>query len=124
MSAAVERLSMPVSGTTTTAGVEALFGDLVDEVALAAPVSRSRLVAALAAVTRGADESVAGEASGEPFPVATLDVSEWEDLADRAGLRPATALAVREVHRRMATAIGATDAATTPGADPLVIVDA
>lgn len=103
--------------------VEAFYGDLLEEVALLAPVARPRLVAALEAVDRSADVAGAPTEEYEVARVATLPVAEWNRLARRTGLRPEMELAVREVHRRMAAAIGATEACATQGADPCVVIE-
>lgn len=103
--------------------VEAFFGDLVDEVALSAPVTRDRLIAGLAAVDHAIDPDAGTHTESEPTPVWTLPVEEWDRVANHVGLRPGLALAVREVHRRMATAVGASEACSTSGADPFVVMD-
>lgn len=115
---------MSSAGRSGHAGsVESFYGDLIDEVALAAPVTRSRLVAGLAAVEREVEPGPGASAAGDAS-VITLSVADWNRVADRAGLRPGVSLAVREVHRRMAGALGETSACATPGADPCVIIDA
>lgn len=103
--------------------VEAFYGDLLEEVALRAPVARPRLVAALVEVERSVDVAGVPTVECDVARVATLPVADWNRLARRAGLRPEMELAVREVHRRMAAALGATEACTTPGADPCVVIE-
>lgn len=114
------------SGATTggpSGRVERFFGDLIRDVALEAPVSRSRLVLGLSTV----DDRV--REPGSPLPravstvrfdgtrVAVVTVEEWEALT--ADLTPATAVAVRTVHRRMARALADPD--LPPGTDPIVV---
>lgn len=103
--------------------VESFFGDLVDEVALCAPVSRTSLVVGLAAVERAVEPEDGVSSEREVPTVLTLSVEEWSRVANDTGMRPAVALSVREVHRRMASALGAGDACSTPGADPFVVID-
>lgn len=107
-------------GPTT---IEAFFGDLIDEVALAAPVTRRRLVAALADVAAEVEADGSTTVQDDVAQVAAIPVAEWNHLARETGLRPEVELAVREVHRRMAASIGATDACTRPGADPCVVIE-
>lgn len=105
--------------------VEGFFGDLIRDVALEAPVSRTRLVRGLAAVddrVREPGSPLRRSVSTTGFDdtrVAVLELSEWESLTRE--LTPANAVAVREVHRRMARVLS--DPVLPAGTDPIVVPD-
>jgi hypothetical protein len=106
--------------------VEGFFGDLVREVAIEAPVSRARLVRSLAAVddrVREPGSPLSRSLSTTRFDetrIAVLELSEWEYLSRE--LTPATTVATREVHRRMARVLS--DPELPPGTDPIVVQEA
>lgn len=106
--------------------VERYFGDLIDEVALEAPVSRTRLVRGLAVVDQcgretGHPEELAVDRVETPEGVVfVLPVDAWGAVTD--DLLPVTALAVRETHRRLARAL-LTDP-LPPRTDPYVLLSA
>lgn len=103
---------------TDTGGVEGLFGELLDDVALAAPVSRARLADALACIDAYGPPETTSTRTRDGLAVHTLTVEEWESIAAGCSLTPAAQLAAREAHRRLATALGA--ASDGSGVDPLV----
>lgn len=105
--------------------VEGYFGELVAEVALEAPLSRTRLLAALARVQRAA-VSGGPRATAPPVlhagpaeRVVHLPEVDWEALVRSGGLTQTEAAAAREVHRRLAETVTAD---SPPGGDPLVVV--
>lgn len=108
--------------------VEAFFGDLLTDVAIDAPVSRDRLVRALAAVQllasarRGAvrEDSIAGVHTLGGATIVPVPVTTWTELARAAGLTATDELAAREAHRRLA--IAACTLRLPGGADPLVVL--
>lgn len=108
--------------------VEAFFGDLLDDVALEAPVSRARLVRALAAVQAVAADRRSGVRDDASAAITTLGgasivpvpASTWSDLAREAGLTATDEVAARAAHRRLAVA--AADLRLPEGSDPLVVL--
>ncbi|MFC7177026.1 hypothetical protein [Halosegnis marinus] len=86
--------------------VEELFGDLIDEVALEAPVSRGRLVAALARADAHGPPADSAATVRDGLAVHRLPVDGWNAVAAACGLTPAAEVAAREVHRRLAAALG------------------
>jgi hypothetical protein len=115
-------------GCETTRGssarVERHFGDLLDEVAVEAPLSRPRLVRGLAVVDqRGRIRDDVGERARDRLDlpagvVYVLPVDEWSVVTE--DLLPVTELAVRETHRRLARALA--DDQFPPRTDPLVVL--
>jgi hypothetical protein len=115
-------------GGETTGGssarVERHFGDVLDEVAVEAPLSRPRLVRGLAVVDqRGRIRDDVGERAHDRLDlpagvVYVLPVDEWSVVTD--DLLPVTELAVRETHRRLARALA--DDQVPPRTDPLVVL--
>jgi hypothetical protein len=95
-----------------------LFGDLIDEVALVAPISRARLVEALARVDTHGPPERAPDTVHDDVAVYDLTVAEWATIAGESELTPTAELAVREVHRRFAATVGVTPA--TADTDPFV----
>ena len=96
------------------ATVEEYFGDLVDEIALHRPVSRSMLVDALAALAVAGDRaSVLDDAVVRSYEwgevVVSLDDDTWAELAATHGLTDAELAAAREVHDRMTRALTGED---------------
>lgn len=98
--------------------VSTFFGDLTQAVALDAPVSHVELCRTLDQL---------GDEPPEHCPVTDVpgatvhlvSVGAWHRHATTRDLRPALELAAREVHRRMATALGATK--IPPRTDPFVV---
>lgn len=90
--------------------VEAYFGDLIEEVALDAPVSRVMLRWALARL-QGVSADVGSLPSatsvhvGDGEEVFTLRLDDWRTLAETAELSPGEWHAAREVHRRLAVGL-------------------
>ncbi|WP_435360499.1 hypothetical protein [Haloarchaeobius sp. DFWS5] len=111
--------------------VEAYFGDLVDDVALHAPVSRRQLVAVLArAQLSGWSESTAklreeGELvyQSNDESLFWLDGSFWRGLRDDHNLTPDEGRAAREVHRRIIEAIDGDVGYYNRERDPYVLVE-
>lgn len=95
-----------------------LFGDLIDEVTLEAPISRTRLVNALARVDAHGPPDGAPDEIHDDIAVYDLTIAEWAAIARGCALTPTAELAVREVHRRFAVTIGITP--TTAGTDPFI----
>lgn len=90
--------------------VEAYFGDLIDEVALHEPVTRSDLVDALAALSLAAGrENVLDDAVVRQYEwgevVVSLDDDTWDALGDPFAVPDAALDAARRVHARMARAL-------------------
>jgi hypothetical protein len=104
--------------------VERHFGDVLDEVAVEAPLSRPRLVRGLAVVDqRGRIRDDVGERARDRLDlpagvVYVLPVDEWSVVTE--DLLPVTELAVRETHRRLARALA--DDQAPPRTDPLVVL--
>lgn len=95
-----------------------LFGDLIDEVAIDAPISRARLVTALACVDAHGPLKRAPDTVHDDIAAYELTIADWAVIARGCELTPTAELAVREVHRRFAATIGVTPA--TAGTDPFV----
>lgn len=98
--------------------VPTFFGELTRAVALETPVSHAALWGAL---DRLGDEPPAHRpvASVSVGTVHVVSADAWHRRATSLDLRPADELAAREVHRRMASALGAP--AIPPRADPFVV---
>lgn len=113
-------------GGTATGGsseqVERYFGGLIDDVALEAPVSRTRLVDGLAVVEARAQapesplERPLHCCDGIDGLVYVIRVGTWNELT--TDLLPETCLAVRETHRRMSRVL--VDVELPPRTDPIV----
>lgn len=95
-----------------------LFGDLIDEVAIDAPISRARLVTALVCVDTHGPPERAPDTVRDDIAVYELTIADWAAIARGCELIPTAELAVREVHRRFATTVGGTP--VTAGTDPFV----
>ncbi|CCQ37111.1 HTH domain protein [Natronomonas moolapensis 8.8.11] len=114
----------------TVAIVEDYFGDLIDDVAVHAPVSRRQLVAVLARAqlsgARLADDGLADngdivyQSNGETF--FWLDGDFWANLGGDHYLRPDEGRAAREVHRRLVEAIGGV-ADCNRERDPFILIN-
>ncbi|WP_049926752.1 hypothetical protein [Natronomonas moolapensis] len=127
---------MPLDSVTfdefsrTVAIVEDYFGDLIDDVAVHAPVSRRQLVAVLARAqlsgARLADDGLADngdivyQSNGETF--FWLDGDFWANLGGDHYLRPDEGRAAREVHRRLVEAIGGV-ADCNRERDPFILIN-
>lgn len=103
--------------STDDAGVAGFFGDLTREVALGAPVTHAELCATLDRL--GSDPPTDRPVVATPdVTVHFVSAGAWHRHASERGLRPADELAAREVHRRMAEALGAPP--LPPRSDPFV----
>lgn len=109
--------------------VESYFGGVIDAVALEMPTSRPQLIAVLARVQlsgralgvdglRERGELVCGSAEES---VLWLDGGFWGELAEDHGLEPAERRSAREVHRRLAVAIGGDG--SVGGRDAFVLIE-
>jgi hypothetical protein len=111
--------------------VEVYFGDLVDDVALHAPVSRRQLVAVLArAQLSGRDLGPNGlDDLGEELYQSNdetlywLDGEFWSRLRREHNLSPDEGRAAREVHRRIIEAIDGDVSYYNRDRDPFVLVE-
>lgn len=98
--------------------ISGFFGDLTRAVALGAPITHVELCSTLDRL---------GAAPPADCPVVTapdatvhfVSAAEWHRHATARDLKPAHELAAREVHRRMADALGAP--ALPPRSDPYVV---
>lgn len=86
--------------------VEGLFGDLIGEVAVAAPVSRARLVTTLACANAFGPPDDTRASVHDGIAVHRLSVEQWNAIAAACDATPAAEVAAREVHRRLAAALG------------------
>lgn len=87
--------------------IAAYFGDLVEEVAVDAPVSRVMLRVALERL-QASGKAVTTDTSvhvGDGEEVFLLTVADWKRLASAASLSTAERHAAREVHRRLAISL-------------------
>ncbi|NHN40465.1 hypothetical protein G9C85_02285 [Halorubellus sp. JP-L1] len=111
--------------------VEAYFGDLVDDVALHAPVSRRQLVAVLARAQLSGREYGPDELAdlGEELHQSNdetlywLDDQFWSRLRREHNLSPDEGRAAREVHRRIIEAIDGDVSYYNRDRDPFVLVE-
>lgn len=111
--------------------VEDYYGDLVDEVALHAPVSRRQLVAVLArAQLSGRDLGPDGLSDlGDELYQSNdetlywLDGEFWARLRNEHNLSPDEGRAAREVHRRIIEAIDGDVSYYNRERDPFVLVE-
>jgi hypothetical protein len=111
--------------------VEAYFGDLVDDVALHAPVSRRQLVAVLARAQFSGRDLGPGELTdiGEQLyqsddeTLYWLDGEFWSRLRREHNLSSDEGRAAREVHRRIIEAIDGDVSYYNRDRDPFVLVE-
>ncbi|WP_435363620.1 hypothetical protein [Haloarchaeobius sp. DYHT-AS-18] len=111
--------------------VEDYYGDLIDEVALHAPVSRRQLVAVLARAQlsgRGLGPDTLTEQGEEVFQsndetLFWLDGSFWRRLRENHNLSPDEGRAAREVHRRIIEAIDGDVGYYNRERDPFVLIE-
>ncbi|WP_256299156.1 hypothetical protein [Haloarchaeobius salinus] len=111
--------------------VEDYFDDLIDDVALHAPISRRQLVAVLARAQlsgRGlGPENLREEGEltyqSNDESLFWLDATFWRRLRRRHNLSPDEGRAAREVHRRIIEAIDGDVGYYNRERDPLVLVE-
>jgi hypothetical protein len=111
--------------------VEEYYGDVVDDVALHAPVSRRQLVAVLARAQLSGRDLGPSELSSmgeERFQsndetLYWLDGEFWSRLRREHNLSPDEGRAAREVHRRMIEAIDGDVSYYNRDRDPFVLVE-
>lgn len=96
---------------TSDRGISPSFGNVLDEVALALPISKSRLADAIDRfddAVRRRERHVRREGNVYVYPSAILvdlRVEIWEEIESDAGLLPFETVAVRAAHHRFATAL-------------------
>lgn len=106
----VRHINLAVFERTYT-GISPSFGDILDEVALAFPISKPRLVDAIDRfddAVRVNERHVRTEGDVFVHPSAILvclPVDVWSDVESQAALLPFEAVAIRAAHYRFATSI-------------------
>ncbi|WP_222919081.1 hypothetical protein [Natrinema sp. SYSU A 869] len=111
--------------------VEAYFGEMIDDVALHAPISRRQLIAVLArAQLSGRQFAIDGlTEQGEIVYQSTnetllwLDGGFWTDMRGTHHLEPDESRAAREVHRQLIEALDGDVSYYNHDRDPFVLIE-